>query len=162
VAKVAIARQLAVRMYWLLRQASDATSPVRMPSSPELICPRVLSPPTPEGPVAAFAHCFTTGVRPHHTAKTGHFPFALTGPYRVHLRCGSRVRLPGLRQQDYSSPRLFGYLSNEQLQGKLLSAYKISHACPGARGLRDLLCCGPRLLYCETSGGKLILTMTIP
>ncbi len=34
VAKVAIARQLAVRLYWTLRQASAATPPVRMPSSP--------------------------------------------------------------------------------------------------------------------------------
>ena len=35
VAKVAIARHLAVRLYWALRQASEATPPpVRMPSSP--------------------------------------------------------------------------------------------------------------------------------
>jgi len=34
VAKVAMARQLAVRLYWTLRQASPATPPVRMPSSP--------------------------------------------------------------------------------------------------------------------------------
>ena len=34
VAKVAIARQLAVRMYWTLRQAKQATSPVRMSGSP--------------------------------------------------------------------------------------------------------------------------------
>jgi transposase len=34
VAKVAIARQLAVRLYWTLRQASETTPPVRMPSSP--------------------------------------------------------------------------------------------------------------------------------
>jgi len=62
---------------------------------------------------------------------TRHFPFALTGPYRVRWRYGLRVRLPGLRRSDYSDPRLFGYLSNEQLQGKLLSAYKISQAYPG-------------------------------
>ncbi len=34
VAKVALARQLAVRLYWTLRQASPATPPVRTPSSP--------------------------------------------------------------------------------------------------------------------------------
>ncbi len=34
VAKVAIARQLAVRLYWTLRQAGETTPPVRMPSSP--------------------------------------------------------------------------------------------------------------------------------
>ncbi|MGO9272774.1 MAG: hypothetical protein ACLQOO_21485, partial [Terriglobia bacterium] len=81
-------------------------------------------------------HYFTTGVRLHHTWKTGHLPFALTGPNRVRLRYGSRVRLPGLRQWNYSHPRLVGYLSNEQLQGKLLSAYKISQAYPGAPGPR--------------------------
>jgi len=35
VAKVALARHLAVRLYWILRQASSATPPVRMSSSPE-------------------------------------------------------------------------------------------------------------------------------
>ncbi|HEV2177908.1 MAG TPA: transposase, partial [Terriglobia bacterium] len=34
IAKVAIARQLAVRLYWTLRQARAATPPVRTPSSP--------------------------------------------------------------------------------------------------------------------------------
>jgi transposase len=34
VAKGAIARQLAVRLYWTLRQASEAKPPVRMPGSP--------------------------------------------------------------------------------------------------------------------------------
>jgi transposase len=35
VAKVALARHLAVRLYWTLRQASDSTPPVRTPCSPE-------------------------------------------------------------------------------------------------------------------------------
>jgi transposase len=34
VAKVALARRLAVRLYWTLRQARSATPPVRMPGSP--------------------------------------------------------------------------------------------------------------------------------
>lgn len=34
VAKVALARHLAVRLYWTLRQASATTPPVRMPGSP--------------------------------------------------------------------------------------------------------------------------------
>jgi transposase len=34
VAKVAVARHLAVRLYWTLRQASSATPPVRTPGSP--------------------------------------------------------------------------------------------------------------------------------
>ncbi len=113
--------------------------PRRVSQVPRLICPRVLSPSTPESPAVASAHCFTTGVRLHHTWKTGHFPFALTGPYRVRLRYGSRVRLPGLRRRNCSHPRPVGYLLNEQLQGKLLSAYKISQAYPGAPGPRLLL-----------------------
>jgi transposase len=35
VAKVALARHLAVRLYWTLRQASSATPPVRTPGSPQ-------------------------------------------------------------------------------------------------------------------------------
>jgi len=72
-------------------------SPRRASQVPRLVCPRVLSPLTPESPMAACAHYFTTGTRLHQTWKTGHFPFALTGPYRVRLRYGSRVRLPRLR-----------------------------------------------------------------
>jgi hypothetical protein len=71
-----------------------------------------------------------SGGRLHHAWKTGHLPFALTGPYRVRCRDGSRVRLPELRRPDCSFPRLLGYLLNEQLQGKLVSAYKTSQACP--------------------------------
>ena len=112
------------------------TPPRRASQVPRLVCPRVLSPLTPESPMAACAHYFTTGTRLHQTWKTGHFPFALTGPYRVRCRYGSRVRLPGLRQRDYSRPRRVGYLSNEQLQSKLLSAHKISQAYPGAPGPR--------------------------
>jgi len=109
--------------------------PRRVSQAPRLICPHALSPLTPESPEAAVAHCFTSGSRVHHTWKTGHFPFALTGPYRVCCHYGSRVRLPELCQSDRSFPRLVGYLLYEQLQGKLLSAYKISQACPGVLGL---------------------------
>ena len=110
--------------------------PRRVSQAPRLICPHALSPFTPESPKAALAHCFTLGSRLHHTWKTGRFPFALTGPYRVCGHYGSRVRLPELCQSDCSFPRLVGYLLNEQLQGKLLSAYKISQACPGVPGPR--------------------------
>jgi hypothetical protein len=110
------------------RRWSSSRPPRRVSQVPRLIFPRVLSPSTPESPAVAFAHCFTASVRLHHTWKTGHFPFALTGPYRVRWRYGSRVRLPGLRRRNYSRPRPVGYLSNEQLQGKLLSAYEISQA----------------------------------
>lgn len=56
----------------------------------------------------------------------------VTRPNRVRLRYGSRVHLTRLRVTDYSAPRGFGYLLNGQLQGKLLAAYKISQAYPGA------------------------------
>ena len=113
--------------------------PRRASQVPRLICPRVLSPLTPESPKAAFAHYFTSGSRLHHTWKTGHFPFALTGPDRVRCHYGSRVRRPELCQSDRSSPRLVGYLLYEQLQGKLLSAYKISQAFPGVPAPRYAL-----------------------
>src|SRR3990172_4230681 len=50
----------------------------------------------------------------------------------VRSRYGSRFCFTRLRQLDYSNSRSFHYLSNGQLQGKLLSVYKVSQACPGA------------------------------
>jgi hypothetical protein len=105
--------------------------PRRVSQVPRLICPRALSPATPEGPAAALAPCFTASVRLHPQGRTGHLQVPLTRPNRVHLRYGSRVRLARLRRTNYSVSRSLGYLSNGQLQGKLLSAYKISQAFPG-------------------------------
>jgi hypothetical protein len=119
-----------------LERRGSTPPPRRVSQAPRLICPHALSPFTPESPKAAVAHCFTSGNRLHHTWKTGHFPFALTGPYRVCGHYGSRVRRPELCQSDRSFPRLVGYLLYEQLQGKLLSAYKISQAFPGVPGPR--------------------------
>jgi len=116
-------------------RALASATPPGLPGSSTDLSPRAV-PSHPGKPKAAVAHCFTSGVRLHRTRKTGHFPFALTGPDRVRYRCGSRVRLPGLRQRNYSRPRRVSYLPNEQLQGKLLSAYKISQACPAAPGSR--------------------------
>ena len=128
-----------------LERRGSTPPPRRVSQAPRLICPHALSPFTPESPKAAVAHSFTSGSRLHHTWKTGHFPFALTGPYRVCGRYGSRVRLPELCQSDCSFPRLVGYLLYEQLQGKLLSAYKISQAFPGVPGPRySPLHAGPR------------------
>jgi hypothetical protein len=104
----------------------------RVSQVPRLICPRVLSPTTPEGPAVASAPCFAAGVRLHPRGRTGHLQVPLTRPDRVHLRYGSRVRLTRLRQTNYSVSRSLGYLLNGQLQGKLLSACKISQASPGA------------------------------
>jgi hypothetical protein len=49
----------------------------------------------------------------------------LTRPNRIHLRYGSRVRLPSSRQLHYWTPRSFGYLQNRQLHGELLPVHKI-------------------------------------
>ena len=108
-----------------------AGPPRRVSQVPRLICPRALSPSTPEGPAAALAPCFTASVRLHPRGRTGHLQEPLTRPNRVHLRYGSRVRFARLRRTDYSVSRSLGYLPNGQLQGKLLSAYKISQAFPG-------------------------------
>ncbi|MGA2611530.1 MAG: hypothetical protein ABSH01_29130, partial [Terriglobia bacterium] len=45
-----------------------------------------------------------------------------------------------LRSADRSAPRWLGYLLNGQLQGKLLSAYKISQAFPGTPYMKDNVC----------------------
>jgi hypothetical protein len=97
-----------------------------------LISLHALSPTTPESPVAALAPYFTTGGRLH--PRLGDWPLSLcvTRPNRVRLRYGSRIRSARLRSADRSAPRWLGYLLNGQLQGKLLSAYKISQAAPGA------------------------------
>jgi len=113
------------------RWSRCARPPRRASQVPRLICPRALSPTTPEGPAAAFALSFTASIRLHPRGRTGHPQVPLTRPNRVHFRYGSRVRLAGLRRTNYSVSRSLGYLSNGQLQGKLLSAYKISQAFPG-------------------------------
>jgi len=105
--------------------------PRRASQVPQPIFLRALSPLTPRSPAAACAHCFTTSVRFHPHRKTDHFPFALTRPKRFHLRYGSRIRRSRLRRRDYSRARSIGYLSNGQLQDKLLSAYTISQVLPG-------------------------------
>ena len=55
----------------------------------------------------------------------------LTRPNRVHLRYGSRVRLPSSRQPHHWNPRSFGYMQNRQLHDELLPVHKISQAYPG-------------------------------
>ena len=56
------------------RRASLAfrSPPGRVSQAPRLICPRALSPTTPEGPLAAYACCFTSGVWLHPSRQTGH------------------------------------------------------------------------------------------
>ena len=68
--------------------------PCRASQAPRLICPRALSPTTPEGPLAAYACCFTNGLSGFIlVGGLATFVF-LSRPNRVHLRYGSRVRLP--------------------------------------------------------------------
>ena len=109
----------------------QAKPPRRVSQVPRLICPRALSPTTPEGPAAASARYFAASIRLHPRGWIGHLQQPLTRPNRVRLRYGSRVRLARLRRTNYSVSRSLGYLSNGQLQGKLLPAYKISQASPG-------------------------------
>ena len=114
-----------------LRRWSLSRPPRRVSQVPRLICPRALSPTTPEGLAAALAPYFTASVRLHPRGRTGHLQEPLTRPNRVHLLYGSRVRFARLRQTNCFASRSLGYLSNGQLQGKLLSAYKISQALSG-------------------------------
>jgi len=66
----------------------------RASQAPRLILPRALSPTTPEGPLAAYACCFTNGLSGFTlVGRLATFIF-LSRPNRVHLRYGSRVRLP--------------------------------------------------------------------
>ena len=120
--------------------------PRRVSQVPPLICLRAPSPTTPRGPAVAFAHCFPTGGRLHPSWETGHLPFTLTRPNRVHWRYGSRIRRSRLRRWNCFHPRSIGYLLNEHLQGKLLSACKISQASPGT----------PRLKSCPDTDRALI------
>ena len=90
--------------------------------------------------MVALAPYFTTGSRLRHVWQLGRSRFILTRPNRFRLRYGSRVRLARLRVTDCSAPRGLGYLLNGQLQGKLLSAYKISQAFPGTPYMKDNVC----------------------
>ena len=105
--------------------------PRRVSQVPRLICPRVLSPSTPESPAVAFRP-FLDG-ECQASSSSGDWPpslranGAVSGSLALRL-AGSPPRASAVD----SHSRLVGYLSNEPLQGKLLSAYKISQACPGA------------------------------
>ena len=105
-----------------------------------LICRHAPSPTTPESPMVALAPYFATGSRLLHVWQLGRSRFILTRPNRFRLRYGSRVRTTRLRSADRSAPRWLGYLLNGQLQGKLLSAYKISQAFPGTPYIQNDVC----------------------
>jgi hypothetical protein len=106
---------------------ASPTSPPGLPGSSTDLSSRAV-PYHPEGPAAALAPYFAASIRLHPRGRTGHLQVPLTRPNWVRLRYGSRVRLARLRRTNCSVSRSLGYLTNGQLQGKLLSAYKISQA----------------------------------
>ena len=94
----------------------DRSTPPGLPGSSADLSPRAVPyhPGEPGDCVYPFLHH-----RWQASSALGAWPlsFFLTRPNRVRLRYGSRVRLPGLRQRDYSRPRLVGYLLNGQFTG---------------------------------------------
>src|SRR5208282_1348137 len=112
----------------------------RVSQVPRLIFPHAPSPTTPESPVIALAPLL------HHrwqaSSRMAAWPLSVcvTRPNQVRLRYSSCVRFARLRVTDCSAPRGLGYLLNGQLQGKLLSAYKISQAFPGAPYTDSYVC----------------------
>src|SRR5437868_15515173 len=75
--------------------------PCRVSQPPRLISPRALSPTTPEGPVAACARCFTTGVWLHPRRRTGHLRIPIeaeSGSLPLRLACSSPESLTPLRK----------------------------------------------------------------
>src|SRR5271169_6860380 len=76
--------------------------PCRVSQAPLLICPRALSPTTPEGPLAAFACCFTRGlVWLHPSRRTGHLRLPIeaeSGSLALRLACSPPdLPVPSLR-----------------------------------------------------------------
>jgi hypothetical protein len=83
--------------YLFPTDVDTTVSPGRVSQVPRPIFPRALSPITPGGPMAAYAHFFTTGFGLHHDPEGWSRSTCVTRPNRVHLRYGSRVRSAGLR-----------------------------------------------------------------
>src|SRR5271168_2557654 len=93
---------------------SLALPPDRVSQAPRLIFPRALSPTIPEGPLAAYACCFTNGLvwlRP--SRRIGHLRFPIeteSGSLALRLACSPRR----VRRLHYWSPRSLGYVLNRQ------------------------------------------------
>jgi hypothetical protein len=79
-------------------QVDLIASPRRASQVPRPIFPRALSPITPGGPMAAYAHFFTIGSGLYLGLEGWSRSTCVTRPNRVHLRYGSRVRSAGLRR----------------------------------------------------------------
>jgi hypothetical protein len=88
--------------------------PDRVSQAPRLIFPRALSPTTPEGPMAACACCFTTGLVWLHPSRAD-WPPSYSYRGRIGFTCvTARVLASRVRQLHYWNPRSFGYVSNRQ------------------------------------------------
>ena len=107
----------------------------RVSQVPQLICPRAPSPTTPEGPMSA-----RYPLLPHRVS--GFTTLRRAG----HLRLPNEAEMSSLALWLTSSPRQ-GFAKKDcspracratcrtgNLQGELLSAHKISQACPGTSG----------------------------
>src|SRR5208282_3684182 len=112
----------------------------RVSQVPRRIFPHAPSPTTPESPVIALAPLLHHRLQASSRMAAWPLSVCITRPNRVRFRYGSWVRLARLRVTDCSAPRGLGYLLNGQLQGKLLSAYKISQASPGAPYIGSYVC----------------------
>jgi hypothetical protein len=97
-------------------RAASGSLPLQRRASqvPRPICPRALSPYTPESPTCAHTRCFHVDGRLRHIWQVGRSQLKFTRPIRVHLRYGSRVRFPRLRPPDRSDARPGRYLLNGQ------------------------------------------------
>ena len=97
------------------RVARFRSLPGRVSQAPRLIFPRALPPTTPEGPLAASACCFTSGlVWLHPSRRTGHLRIPIeaeSGSLTLRLACSP---LP-IRQIDFSTPRWPGYMSEQAI-----------------------------------------------
>ena len=114
-----------------------ASHPDRASQAPRLIFPRALPPTTPEGPLAAYACCFPTGLSGFIlVGGLATFVF-LSRPNRVHLRCGSRVRLPSSASPIAGTHARSATCRTGNLHGELLSVHKISQAYPGVPDQRE-------------------------
>ena len=86
--------------------------PRRVSQVPRLICPHAPSPTTPESPVIARSHCFTTGGRLHHVVQLGRSQLYITRPNRFACATARGFAFARLRPVNYSTARWLGYLLN--------------------------------------------------
>ena len=93
---------------------SHSLPPDRVSQAPRLIFPRALSPTTPEGPMVAYACCFTIGLVWLHPSRAD-WPPSYSYRGRIRFTCvTARVFASRVRQLHHWSPRSLGYVLNRQ------------------------------------------------